>query len=143
MITIKEGDLLKIDCDIICHQVNLQGVMGGGIAAQIARKYPECEKEYKKYIQSTKNAFGKVFLWYNGEIYIANCFTQTEFFYTRYDSVRNCFEEIARFAEKKGLSVGIPYKYGCGIANGSWEEVEQIIIDVFANKEIDCKILKL
>lgn len=36
MITHHNGDLLKSGCDIICHQVNLQGIMGGGLAKQIA-----------------------------------------------------------------------------------------------------------
>ena len=27
-----QGDALENDGDILCHQVNLQGVMGGGIA---------------------------------------------------------------------------------------------------------------
>ena len=47
MISYHNGDLLKSGCDIICHQVNLQGVMGGGIARQIANKYPDVEKSYK------------------------------------------------------------------------------------------------
>ncbi len=41
MISYHEGDLLKSNCDVICHQVNLQGVMGGGLALQIARKFPQ------------------------------------------------------------------------------------------------------
>ena len=47
MISYHEGDLLKSNCDVICHQVNLQGVMGGGLALQIARKFPQVEHEYK------------------------------------------------------------------------------------------------
>lgn len=32
------GDLLSCDADVICHQVNYYGVMGGGIAAAIRRR---------------------------------------------------------------------------------------------------------
>lgn len=35
-----KGNLLESDCDIICHQTNTLGIMGGGIALQIKNKYP-------------------------------------------------------------------------------------------------------
>ena len=44
-----KGDLLKADADVICHQVNLQGVMGGGLALSIAMKYPNVNKIYEDY----------------------------------------------------------------------------------------------
>lgn len=145
MITYKHGDLLKSGCDIICHQVNLQGTMGGGIALQIAKQYPKCEQDYKEYIKENGgDAFGTVFIWckpYNP--FIANCFTQTENFNTDYAEVRKCFDSIAHYAKENKLSVGIPYKYGCGIANGDWNQVEQIIKDIFLNTEIDCQIWQL
>lgn len=49
MIIIKNGDLLKAKEDILVHQVNIQGNMGGGVAKQIAIQYPKVESEYRKY----------------------------------------------------------------------------------------------
>jgi len=37
---IVDGDLLTSNADYICHQVNTDGVMGGGIALQIKNKFP-------------------------------------------------------------------------------------------------------
>jgi O-acetyl-ADP-ribose deacetylase (regulator of RNase III) len=142
MIKYKNGDLLKSDCNIICHQVNLQGVMGGGIALQIANKHPKCEKVYRRYIFNVgEKAFGKVlFCKIAKSHYIANCFTQTHDYKTDYEQVKKCFISIANIAQKYNLSVGIPYKYGCGIANGDWNIVEKILKDIFLNTNIDCQI---
>ena len=43
-----KGDVLKLKADIICHQVNCQGVMGAGLAKQIADQYPIVKKKYKE-----------------------------------------------------------------------------------------------
>lgn len=56
MIEIIEHDLLMLDCDIICHQVNCQSVMGSGIAKQIKTKYPNV------YISSSLFLYEDVFI---------------------------------------------------------------------------------
>lgn len=48
MITIKNGNILESTEDIICHQVNCQGYMGGGVARQLANSY--INLEFVKYI---------------------------------------------------------------------------------------------
>lgn len=40
--------IIEQDVDIIGYQVNRLGIMGGGIALQIKKKYPYVYKEYKK-----------------------------------------------------------------------------------------------
>lgn len=147
MITYHNGDLLKSKCNIICHQVNLQGVMGGGLALQIARKYPLCAEKYVKHIDrysSNYDLLGDVCYYKEGNsFYIANCFTQRENFDTDYTAVKKAFEDVEQVASCCKLSVGIPYGYGCGIANGEWEKVESIIKKVFENSKVDCQIWKL
>ena len=52
MVSHINGDLLKVqkelNLDVICHQVNCQGVMGSGIAKQIRDTYPIVYDNYKK-----------------------------------------------------------------------------------------------
>ena len=48
MIVIKQGDLLEAEEDILAHQVNVDGIMGGGVASQISNKYPKSKEEYIK-----------------------------------------------------------------------------------------------
>lgn len=154
MVVYKNGDLLESKCEVICHQVNLDGVMGGGLALQIAKKYPEVEKYYLDFLQSCTNkelllgeycvVNGKDGNVKNGIRIIANCFTQRYDFTTDYDAVYKCFEKLKdnmMFAKLK--TIGIPYGYGCGIAKGEWGKVSKIIHRVFGTSEIKCEVWKI
>lgn len=149
MIKCFNGNLLDSKCDIIAHQVNLQGVMGGGLAKQIAQKFPQCEVEYMncvKIIKSVKNLLGQVlFHKYAKDKYIANCFSQNIDFTTDYKAIIKCFEFLLNDCKKYNYStIGVPYKYGCGIASGDWSKVEQIFKDIFEKEEdIELQIWKL
>jgi O-acetyl-ADP-ribose deacetylase (regulator of RNase III) len=46
MIT-KQGDVFTTELRAIGHGVNVVGVMGAGVAALVARKFPKAEQEYK------------------------------------------------------------------------------------------------
>lgn len=146
MITYHKGDLLKSGCEIICHQVNLQGVMGGGIALQIARKYPDCEKEYRKYVNCKGDvSLGEVLVYFDLDgKFVANCFTQDRHFKTDYNALEVALATIKEFCENMRIkTVGFPHGYGCGIANGDWRIVEQKIKNAFENSDIDCQIWEL
>lgn len=121
------GDALANDCDLLCHQVNLQGVMGGGIAASIARKFPNVEKIYSNY---PNKALGEVCFAQTDRFVIANCFSQTMNFDTDYSALEKCLDQVVKFLKDNNMnSVAIPYKYGCGIANGDWNTVKNIFVE--------------
>lgn len=44
--------MLRLERGVLFHQVNCQGVMGGGIAASLARKFPGLEKAYQDFIEN-------------------------------------------------------------------------------------------
>lgn len=118
------GDALKNDCDILCHQVNLHGSMGGGIAYTIARKFPEVEKIYHEY---PNKKLGEVCFAKTNKYVIANCFSEKPGYITSYEALALCLDKVVNYLEENNLeSVAIPYKYGCGIACGEWEIVEGI-----------------
>lgn len=147
MVTYKNGDLLESGCEVICHQVNLQGIMGGGLALQIAEKYPQCKKRYSRFVRhypKKELLLGRVqFVNCNG-LNIINCFSQNENFTTNYEKVKQCFLKIKDIMRCLNFrTLGIPYKYGCGIANGEWEKVNEIIHEIFDNSEIRCEVWKL
>lgn len=134
------GDALKSDCDVLCHQVNLHGVMGAGIAAQIARTFPEAEREYANFENKT---LGEVcFATTRSGLVIANCFSQNRNFVTDYNALRECLKTVATYMDENGMtSVAFPYHYGCGIASGDWRIVLEIIGDAFKDKVV--KIYKM
>lgn len=118
------GDALDNQCDVLCHQVNLQGVMGGGIALSIANKFPNVESEYEKY---SKKKLGEVCFVKTSNYVVANCFSQTWTFDTDYESLKMCLDKVVDYMNENNLhTVAIPYKYGCGIANGDWNTVRSI-----------------
>ena len=64
MIINKTGDLLKSDCDIIVHQVNVNGIMGGGIARQIAEQNPILLQDYEYHCNAFCNKYCNSFVPY-------------------------------------------------------------------------------
>ena len=132
-----EQDILTVEDGIILHQVNVYGVMGGGIAYYIAQKWPHVCKEYEDFCKEVKDPFVKVFFSRAEnknvlELFIANCFSQMERelngTLTDYNAVRKCFEFVKPYGNYQ--SIHIPYQYGCGIAGGDWNIVVKIIEDV-------------
>lgn len=133
MITIK-GDLLESDVDIILHQVNIQGVMGGGIAYQIAKTYPSVEKEYRKF---KKAELGEVCFAKTDKYVVGNVYSQNADFSTNYVALEKALEKVDAYMRKNKLkSVGIPYGYGCGIASGNWYLVSKIFDKILGKYEL-------
>lgn len=139
MVSYHKGDLLKTNAQLILHQVNLQGIMGGGLALSIAKKYPNVELVYRTF---EHKELGQVVFAMAGNKYIGNCFSQNEDFTTNYDALRECLYKVIKFMNKFDIkTVAIPYKYGCGIANGNWSIIEQIFKYFFEQeKDIDFQI---
>ena len=139
-------DIFNCKEDIICHQVNCQGVMGSGLAKQIKEKYPEVFKGYYHYCktQELKDIFGTALICEGSDKYIANLFGQdkygTDKQYTDYDALKQALTELKDFAKEKNLSVAIPYKMGCGLGGGNWNTVFDMITEVFT--DVPCNIYK-
>lgn len=158
MVKFLEGDLLESGCDIICHQVNEYGVMGAGIAKQIKEKYPKAFEDYQKAITGKGFPLFALSKQPDGVI-VANMFTQRDG-ETNLELLRSAVFLLGaqivdlsitkiRFNDMNGaffdrpFRVGIPYKYGCGIAKGDWDKVWKIWAGVFGEMEnIDLEVWK-
>ena len=97
------GDLLSCDADVICHQVNYYGVMGGGIAAAIRRRVLT-DSQYSKYQRLCAahgdSLLGKVqYLRCKKNRVIANVFSQRDMS-TDYPAFRKCMIEIRYWAKE-------------------------------------------
>jgi len=149
MLQYKDGDILEAEEKIICHQTNCLGIMGAGLALQIAKKYPEVNKKYKDFCidYGEWNFLGQTQLvnTHDGKI-VANCFGQQRPGFgkqTDYKALRTCLETVERFASHNNFSVAIPYKIGCGLAGGDWKIVEKMIKDIFEKSTVQLCIYKL
>ena len=133
-----KGNALYTDCEVLCHQVNLYKCMGGGIARQIADRFPDVDREYRHY---EKAKLGEVCFAKADDYVVANCYSQDDF-ETDYVALAKCFAKVNAYMDKHGLkTVAIPYHYGCGIADGDWETVKYIISTALIGKTL--KIYKL
>ncbi|ODA08255.1 macro domain-containing protein [Paenibacillus polymyxa] len=144
MIKIIEGNLLNATEDIIGHQTNTKGVWGSGVAKSIKDKYPHTYPTYC----AVCSDFGDRLLgdcWTiraNENKIIANLFGQTNYgrdknmVYTKYDALKLSLESLEYRAKKFGWSVALPYNIGCGLANGDWNIVYEIIDEVFRDYEV-------
>ena len=143
-------DIFESGADIICHQVNCQGVMNSGIAKQVRERYPWVYQEYKKLCDDQKRQCNTPLgRWQpvridplNMNKYIINIFAQERYgydgkCYTNYYAVRVCLEEIARTIHNR--TIAIPYLMGCCRGGGDWNVVYKMIEEVFADS--DCEVL--
>lgn len=143
MLIYKNGDILKATENIICHQVNEDGYMGGGLALQIAIKYPHVEKEYKQFCDQFKEIlYGQCqVIKIDERKYIANCFTQRKFI-TNLKDIEQVFRGLLESCKLNNFAIAIPYKYGCGIANGDWNIVSKILEDLSNEYEVDIYVYR-
>ena len=157
MVVYKKGNLLESNCDIICHQVNCQRVMGSGIAGQIRQKWPKVYEDYCYSIDLMYNCncaskssdlLGMI-SWTeleNGK-YIMNFFSQDEYYprdrcHTDYEAFTDCCITLKEFIteydlDKSNITIGFPYKIGCGLAGGDWSIISKIIEEEFEGYEVE------
>lgn len=157
-IEIVHEDILKSNADVIVQQVNCIGVMGGGLALSIYKKYPINKKEYLKYINKNHKKIKKSEELLSRVLYvdthdgtiIANIFGQDyirknrydKTVYTHEDSLIKGLTEVRDKCEKLNLSLAIPYEIGCGMANGNWNRISKKIEKVFEDSDVLVKLYR-
>lgn len=142
MITIENGDLFDVKEGIICHQVNCQGAMGRGVAAQFKKRFPHHFLLYKQMCATTKpiGLLGRLLI--NEEepnLYSCSMFAQLNWrgdgCKTDYAAFRSCCYDLKEYMKNKNinLSIYMPLHIGCGLAGGDWDTVYNILKDEFQN----------
>lgn len=145
MIKIIDGDLLTSNTDIIAHQVNCKGAFNSGVAKAIRDYDVQVYKDYHSFcsINTPEQLLGSVRYFQSNidaRIY-ANLFAQKSYGYdgkqyTDINALRKCFENLRSYAGLENMSIAMPYKIGCVRGGANWEEVHQMIEDIF----YDCNV---
>lgn len=154
MIIHKKCDIFESGADIICHQVNCQGVMGSGVAKQVREKYPPVYRAYKEWCDNYKaeDLLGKSQYVPLGNFWdtmrgksennlfgIINIFGQLDYGYgkchTDYDALKHAFDSIHKFVRLYDFTpiIAFPYKFGCARGGGDWDIVYKMIEDEFTD----------
>lgn len=141
-----KGDIFTSDANLILHQVNCQGVMGGGVALQVRQKYPEVYSAYKalcdQHSDDRSTLLGdQLYCKINDSQRIVNLFAQENFgydgqCYTDYDALRYALSKVGWFARRKNFSIAIPYLMGCHRGGGDWNIVYKMIEEELAGCDV-------
>ncbi len=159
---ITQGDILNIKKGIIVHQVNCQNKMGSGIAKSLYTKYPNVKEEYHKFMFTGYglNLIDKSFLGLicpveikYKELYVINLFGQLYYgqnkdtVYTDYNAFKNGMSTLITYYVQRNtrlnnLPIYLPYKIGCGLANGNWDIIVSILEELEKEYNIEFNIIK-
>ncbi len=157
-----QGDILDIKKGVIVHQVNCQNKMGSGIAKALYTKYPIVKEKYHKHMNVgygmkfiDKSFLGLISLVEitSRELYIVNLFGQLYYgknkniVYTDYDAFKKGIttlitDYIQKITIFKNLPIYLPYKIGCGLANGDWNIIVSILEELEKEYNIEFNIIK-
>jgi O-acetyl-ADP-ribose deacetylase (regulator of RNase III) len=135
-----QGNLLNVSKGVICQQVNLQGVMGKGLALDIRTAYPVVYRRYKAALKKGLSLGDVVMVPITNELWVANIVGQEKIkgfgkpqCQTDYGAVRLGLEYIRLWQEFTESEIYIPYGMGCRLGGGQWEIVSKIIEEELPN----------
>jgi len=144
MIHVK-GDALKLFEETpesaLIHQVNCKGVMGAGIAKQIADKYPQHLYDYKAV--SPKRLGDFVVTDVSENRCIIGIFGQDGYGRGKCHTDYNAFKDgmiLALYDPCKTRShhpIIIPKYIGCGLAGGDWNTMEKLLLDIERRYDVE------
>lgn len=124
-ITYRDGDLLASGEPVIAHGCNTHGLMGAGIARQIAHTYPECEIQYRKACHNRRFRLGSAQpVWvrnHGNERLVFNLGTQEQPGANASAwGVFLSFANLAEYCYRLGVPVIAIPRIGAGIGGLSW-----------------------
>lgn len=121
---------------LITHICNDIGAWGKGFVLAVSKRWPEAKKVYLDWYRGREtNDFelGAVqFVKVTSDTWIANMIGQRGIRRTkagppiRYEAVERCLNRVAKEATELDASIHM-LRIGCGLAGGTWTEIESII----------------
>jgi O-acetyl-ADP-ribose deacetylase (regulator of RNase III) len=138
------GNLLDAKTDVIGHQTNCFGVMGGGVAKQIKTKWLNVFKPYYDLCVSNRETILGTcqVIAINDHQYIANLFGQyghdASVRQTNYEAIYTALEGLFIWMHSnKKSSVAFPYKLSSGLAGAEWSIIESMIKFIFKDFDVE------
>jgi O-acetyl-ADP-ribose deacetylase (regulator of RNase III) len=128
---------------IIAHVCNDVGGWGSGFVMAISKKWKQPEEEYRR-ISPKKRKVGYVQMVVVGDnLLVANMIGQNGLRYNEYGvpavnyaAIEVALNKVAAMACSMNVDIHMP-RIGCGLAGGSWEVMELIILRVLRNHKCD------
>ncbi|WKD51139.1 macro domain-containing protein [Microbulbifer spongiae] len=151
-----KGDATNPQADgsaVIVHVCNDVGKWGRGFVMALSKKWKAPELQYKAWFTGqAKPSLGSVqFVEVEETLTVANIIGQhgvrsprnkTAPAPVRYGAIREGLMQVADYALEKAASVHMP-RIGCGLAGGTWEEIEPIVLESLTSKGIEVFVYDL
>ena len=116
-----------------------------GIYQTLAKAYPRFGRGRRGigYCQKADRLYGTVYFHKDKKIIIANCFSQV-CGRTDIPSLRKVLVELSKYCETEKIkTIGIPYRYGSGLAVGDWDEILSWFKYYFSKSKVELQVWKL
>lgn len=136
-----DEDLFTARTQVIVNPVNIQGVMGKGLAAEFKKRYPEAFQQYQRECQSRRLRIGRPTLFTKGRPWILNFPTKD---YAQAPSKLEYIEQsltylVENYQKGNITSLAFP-KIGCGEGGLSWKDVGPILVRALLKIDIPTHI---
>jgi O-acetyl-ADP-ribose deacetylase (regulator of RNase III) len=132
MITFAKGDILKSNAEVLVNSVNLQGVMGKGVALAFKKAFPQNYKEYVKACKEKVIDIGKVFVTQTNLLsprYIVNIPTKDHWRNpSKLEYIEAGLKDLIRWISLSNInSIAIP-PLGSGQGRLNWQSVKSLML---------------
>jgi len=122
---------------LIIHVCNNEGKWGAGFVLAVSKRWIKPEQEYRRWFRS-RNMFklGEIQeVGVQSDTIIINMVAQDGVYQKPdgtppidYDALEQCLDKVGELAVREGSSIHMP-RIACGLAGGSWDKVEPLIIE--------------
>ena len=133
---------------VIVHVCNDMGKWGKGFVMAISKKWKQPELEYRQWYKMNNDfLLGNVqFINVENDIWVANLIGQHKINKDesgnppiRYNAILSGLEKISLYAIENKASVHMP-RIGCGLAGGTWDKIEPLVITALTEKNISVTV---
>lgn len=133
--------------DFIVHVCNDVGGWGAGFVLALSKHWFQPEVQYRTWAREGVNAVGDPFelgqvsyVRVDSGLWVVNMIAQHGYARPgepaiRYDALEQCLSKVALECNMTGAAVHMP-RIGCGLAGGTWDEVEPIVRKTLADQDI-------
>lgn len=140
---------------IIAHVCNDIGAWGRGFVVAVSERWPEPERGYREWHAGKPEQpfeLGQTqFVRVEPNLWVANMIGQHDIHRARspqpvppirYEAIEQALVRVAAFAKERGATVHMP-RIGCGLAGGTWDQVEPILRRTLGDARIETFVYDL
>lgn len=134
---------------IIAHVCNDQGHWGAGFVLAVSRRWPEPERDYRRWHRERAGndfALGAVrVVEVQPSVFVANMVGQHGIKTgssgppVRYEAIGRALTTVGDRALELGASVHMP-RIGCGLAGGRWDKVEPLVVSALCDRDVPATV---